>query len=239
MKPDKKFTKYLFKGDYHRQQLAVDLFNFNAYLALRYQKIIDLIPQNKPLKLLDVGCGEGVLLSLIKKTTKAQVYGIDPQADQLIFPPDLKIKSASAYQLPFENNFFDYIISAEVIEHLTKPDRMLTEVVRVLKPQGTAIITTPIKLTTVPSDKMHVKEYTPLELKNFLKPYFNQVTIKTSHSAWQKKLYLKTLFRIGRFHFDLFRWLINACVLVFNFNPFALPTKQPSQQLAVLKQPKK
>ncbi|MDO8620904.1 MAG: class I SAM-dependent methyltransferase, partial [Candidatus Levybacteria bacterium] len=45
--------------------------------------------------------------------------------------------------LPFEDGYFDLIWCTDVIEHLYKPDFLISEIDRVLKKGGTSIITTP------------------------------------------------------------------------------------------------
>jgi len=233
MKKDKKFTKYQERGAYHQQQMKRSIFTFNAFVHLRYQQVLKLIPKNRKIKLLDVGCGEGALLSLIKQKTKASVVGIDPEVESFKSINSLKIIKGSAYKLPFKPSSFDYIISTEVIEHLSQTKKYLLEINRVLKPKGRLIITTLVKLSETPEDKMHVKEYTPLELKNLLNQYFDKVTIKTSHPAWLKKLYTFTFVKISKYHLDIFRWLINLIVLTIKSNPFNLKLGQLSQQIAI------
>jgi|APSaa5957512535_1039671.scaffolds.fasta_scaffold05898_6 SAM-dependent methyltransferase len=44
--------------------------------------------------------------------------------------------------LPFEDNSFDYVISDQVLEHITMPEQAIKEALRVLKPNGIAIHTT-------------------------------------------------------------------------------------------------
>ena len=82
--------KYKTKGlDYHYQQInKSSLFNFNAFLLARYQNHIDLIIKNikkhfkktKTLEILDLGCGDGVLLYLLKqqlKNYRINLHGLD------------------------------------------------------------------------------------------------------------------------------------------------------------------
>jgi len=45
--------------------------------------------------------------------------------------------------LPFNENLFDTIICIDVIEHVTNPHQMIGELVRVLKPEGVLILSTP------------------------------------------------------------------------------------------------
>ena len=224
MTKDKQFIKYQQRGDYHSRHISQSIFNFSAFVNHRYHQVLQLIPKNKKIKLLDIGCGEGVLLSLIQQKTKASVVGLDPETKSFNPINNLKIIKGSAYKLPFKSNSFDYVISTEVIEHLARVNKYLSEIKRVLKSSGSAIITTPVKLTSKPKDKMHLKEYTPKELKNLLDQHFRQVALKTSHPVWLKNLYSFSLFKIGKYHFDLFRWFINILAIVFHFNLFMIKT---------------
>ena len=229
------FNKYQKRADnYHWQQISRDLFRFNAYVAARYQQVIKLIPQNPRQKILDIGCGDGVLLSLIKN---AALYGVDLDQTSLDYAAT-KVKAkfllASADKLPFKANFFDVVLATEIIEHLDQPKLMLMEIQRVLKSDGRLILTTPVKQSGKLTDQLHVREFSSAELKNMIQIYFHHITIYQSHPLWLKKLYTLTLFKFGCFHFDLFRWLINALTLVAGYNLFNCHCGQLSQQLVLV-----
>ncbi len=46
-------------------------------------------------------------------------------------------------QLPFKNEMFDTIISIDVLEHIPNPEKFVSEILRVIKPGGTVILSTP------------------------------------------------------------------------------------------------
>lgn len=50
---------------------------------------------------------------------------------------------ADAHKLPFPDCTFDSYVAMEVLEHLKSPEEAATEIWRVLKPNGTAIISIP------------------------------------------------------------------------------------------------
>lgn len=57
--------------------------------------------------------------------------------------PNLEYRVEDALNLSFEDNSFDLLISVDVIEHVGRPERMVEEASRVLKPGGVALITFP------------------------------------------------------------------------------------------------
>ncbi len=96
-------------------------------------------------KILDLGCGDGQ--HAMTASHYGKVWAID-YSDEIIKTaaqryPDINFYHASAYNLPFEDNFFDFIYSVDVIEHLEEPRKMVSEAKRVLKPNGILIIQTP------------------------------------------------------------------------------------------------
>ncbi|MEM2512589.1 MAG: class I SAM-dependent methyltransferase, partial [Ignisphaera sp.] len=76
-----------------------------------------------------------------------EVYGvdIDEQAVALARKRGIEayIADLSKDSLPFPNEFFDLVLSLEVIEHLANPDNMLKEAYRVLRKGGYLLISTP------------------------------------------------------------------------------------------------
>lgn len=244
MNKEKTFTKYHLRSpDYHWQQVSRSIFRFNAYVMSRYQQVVDLISKHKKPSILDIGCGDGVLLWLISQRSHARLFGIDTDQTSLkaarraLADRGVKatLKQANAYQLPFSPRSFDVVVATEIIEHLANPDKMLTQIKSVLKPNGKAIITTVVKLQASPEDKMHVQEYSQEELQRLLKKHFNSVKISRSHPVWLKKLYLLSICRCNRFYFQPFRWLINTLVLLTGYNPFKSLPGSSSQQLAICK----
>ncbi len=73
------------------------------------------------------------------------------------------------------NNYFDFVISFQVIEHIKNDQEFVNEIHRVLKPNGKLIVTTPNKKTSLTRNPWHVREYTINELDNLLKSQFCSV----------------------------------------------------------------
>lgn len=95
---------------------------------------------------LDVGCASGYMISEISKNfPDAKYYGIDIYDKAIEYAkkiyPGINFKVASADKLPFKANTFDVILFYETIEHVENPKDCLLEIKRVLKKEGTLILT--------------------------------------------------------------------------------------------------
>lgn len=95
-------------------------------------------------KLLVIGCGDGNELEYISTETLV-AFDLSHNAVRKAKSQmsDGLYMQASGMELPFPDGTFDAILTSEVIEHIIEPERMMTEIVRVLAPQGSVIISTP------------------------------------------------------------------------------------------------
>lgn len=100
---------------------------------------------NKKHKVLDLGCGTGDFLRLIKKNNN-QIEGLEisKKVASIGIKRGLKIKIADlSKKFPYSKNTFDTITAGEIIEHIYDTDFFLEEIKRILKPNGNVIISTP------------------------------------------------------------------------------------------------
>ena len=107
----------------------------NSYLKSKRNNLI-----------LDAGCGTGLLIK--KLSTFGEVWGIDTSSEALKLAKKnniTKIKKASVEKIPFKDNYFDAIVSIDVLYHKeVKSDLVaLMEFKRVLKPGGILIVKNP------------------------------------------------------------------------------------------------
>ena len=91
-----------------------------------------------PARLLDVGCGEGIVTErLARQLNTATTVGVDADDGRLRDEwerrrlDNLSFTTASAYDLPFGNDDFDLVCALEVLEHLERPHDALREMARV------------------------------------------------------------------------------------------------------------
>lgn len=107
-----------------------------------YHEILDIYTKEDT-RILDVGCGHSDLLKQVHNKT-LHTYGIDPDKKALGKNKFIKNKVVgSADNLPFQNNFFDLVISSWVLEHLENPGKVFQGIYRVLRPGGKVIFLTP------------------------------------------------------------------------------------------------
>lgn len=94
--------------------------------------------------MLDVGCGPGIFLVEAKKRGW-KVYGTEYTDKQVEYLNDRDIKTfkGKLTDEAFEPDFFDVIISSEVIEHINNPLEEMQHFNRLLRKGGLVYITTP------------------------------------------------------------------------------------------------
>jgi ubiquinone/menaquinone biosynthesis C-methylase UbiE len=115
---------------------------------------VKLLGNIKDKKILDIGCGGGIHAKLLA-AKGAKVIGIDnvPKSIELakIESPKSKFFVGDVEKLPFKSNQFDIVFSAMVIGHLKNWNKVLGEVNRVLKKNGTFVFSvhTPFKEVSV------------------------------------------------------------------------------------------
>ena len=130
---------------------------------------------------LDIACGAGYGSKIINSGGATKVLGLDISKETIDYAKNnftdknIEFYCQAADDLPFDNEYFDLIVSFETIEHLKDDvrDDYLKEIFRVMKPGAELIISTPNKLVTSPNsvkplNKYHFKEYQLKEFKNTL-----------------------------------------------------------------------
>jgi len=91
-------------------------------------------------RVLEVGCGTGSHIRLLTAATNCQGWGVDPSEEMIRQEQSggkVQFVSGTAEELPFENRFFSFLFSVDVIHHLMSTTSYFREAFRVLKPSGT------------------------------------------------------------------------------------------------------
>jgi SAM-dependent methyltransferase len=128
--------EYAARGDYHREpDPSWDY--YPTYLAKidAVRGWLDALPDKT--RVLDAGCGEGVLVGEYAK--RLAIEGVDPN-----YSSD-HVRSGSLTALPYADGTFDRALCLDVLEHLTfeEQPRALAELRRVLAPGGELLVSVP------------------------------------------------------------------------------------------------
>ena len=131
--------------------------------------------------MLEVGCGEGRGVQLLANKAKSycavdKIEGVVAELSRSF--PQHEFKQSIVPPLPFKDDLYDFIVSFQVIEHIKKDRLFLQEIFRVLKPGGTALITTPNKVKSLTRNPWHIREYTSKELHSLCNEIFDEVDLK-------------------------------------------------------------
>lgn len=150
-------------------------------------------------KLLDIGCGNSPFRPLLdSKRTQYQGIDVKRAASFGYCNPDTVYYDGTI--IPFPDNSFDAALCTEVLEHVSEPTPFISEMHRILKPGGLAIVTLPW------SARFHYQpydyhRYTPSMLQQIFNP-FRECTIKprgTDFSSIASKVvvaYVRNLLRL-------------------------------------------
>jgi ubiquinone/menaquinone biosynthesis C-methylase UbiE len=95
-------------------------------------------------RVLEVGCGTGVLTRMIARwPSVGEVVGVDPAPsllrrarDLAAGIPNIRFEEADGRSLPFDPLSFDVVVFDSTLSHVPEPERALAEARRVLRPLG-------------------------------------------------------------------------------------------------------
>ena len=153
---------------------------------------------------IDCACGDGTGADHFAAAGAVTVLAFDNDPDAVAsaasrFGRDnLRFAVADATALPLGDSTADLYISLETIEHLPDATAFLREVVRVLRPGGTFVCSTPNRTVTYPGatlrtrpwNPFHVREYSEPEFVELLGRYFGRVELygQNRQSGWYTRL---------------------------------------------------
>lgn len=131
-----------------------------------HEYIVAKVPHHAN-KILDVGCGSAWVAQNFLKKNK-YIFSLDISINNPL-KAITKYTSekhfgitADSYFLPFRSNSFDAVIASEIIEHVVSPEEFVSELLRVLKKDGSLIISTPYKEIIQKTLCIHCNNETPI-----------------------------------------------------------------------------
>ncbi len=128
-------------------------------------------PHNKKgTKILDVGCGTGLILESLRG--EGELYGVDVSNFALRLcnlRGEFKLKKMNAEHLNFPKEFFDVIILSDVIEHVKNDRGVIEGCYTILKKGGIVIVTIPAHKYLWNADDARLKHYRRYEKDMLIK----------------------------------------------------------------------
>lgn len=98
-------------------------------------------------RVIDVGCGSGDFLKIIRGNCGGEIHGVDFSAASIDrcrqIMPEGRFAIGDIYGLDYESGYFDVVICMETLEHLEAPEAAFRELRRICRNGGTIIITVP------------------------------------------------------------------------------------------------
>ncbi|MDQ8046159.1 MAG: methyltransferase domain-containing protein [Solirubrobacteraceae bacterium] len=110
----------------------------NAHAVLSHE--LRALERPRP-TVLDVGCGRGEGLDFVRSVLpEAYWLGVDieqsAEVDERPLRPDAEFRSFDGIHIPVESDTIDLAYSQQVFEHVARPEPLLDDIARVLKPGG-------------------------------------------------------------------------------------------------------
>jgi len=146
------------------------------------KKVIQLIGENNPKKILDIATGTGDLAIMMAKLNPEEIVGLDISAGMLSVGEEkiaernlsklIKMVLGDSEKIPFLDNYFDAITVSFGVRNFENLDKGLKEILRVLKPGGTFVVletAVPTKTPYKQGYQIHSKFVLPLVGKLFSK----------------------------------------------------------------------
>lgn len=143
----------------------------------------DLTRYYKGGRYLDIGCFNSPKPGQLADNSNNEIWAMD-HATAVVSKmkqiyPKVNYVVGDLYSTPFRNEYFDYIVAGEVIEHLEDPSAFINEVFRILSPNGIFALSTPfeegISQTIITPE--HLWGFSKEDIEGFLYPYTQDVEI--------------------------------------------------------------
>jgi SAM-dependent methyltransferase len=149
-KTDAEFDE--FAGDYRQAQddyLWLSGETSEYFAEYKVRQLLEWLPQlqNEKLKILDFGCGDGLMTEYVRRYfLYAEIFGADVSAKSVELAAQnfkgIEFSHISTNQLAFAPNSFDLVLSAGVFHHIPEAERQhwAQQLHAVLKPGGICVI---------------------------------------------------------------------------------------------------
>ena len=153
------------RPDPHRRNVGVyeDRWSSRRVVQLRPHLWRHLATRLRGAHVLEIGSG-------LRPTAPARgsfFVESSPRALRALVRAGGRAVQTGGWQLPFRDGAFDAVFALELLEHVDEDERLLSEIVRVLRPGGIALISVPLHMSlwsAIDDACAHVRRYEPEEL---------------------------------------------------------------------------
>jgi len=140
----------------HNEEYAEFLANWDANFYAKYADTLQ--PGRAGGRALDIGCGVGQVVARLAEAG-FEAHGVDVSEPSIArarkFSPRCQVYDGR--RLPFADDFFDSAGALNVLEHVDQPEDFLREAVRITKPGGKLVISSPNFLRAIGFRDYHPK----------------------------------------------------------------------------------
>jgi len=120
---------------------------FSNLMVKKVEKIIRIAKIKNNSKILEIGCGTGILLNILSNNKSLKLYGID-LTKEMLDEAKIKLKNKASLILCsvrhikryFNQNYFDYIMLEDVFHHLPEHKKVIKDISLLLKKGGKLVI---------------------------------------------------------------------------------------------------
>ena len=125
-------------------------------------------------RILDVGCGNGGILRYLKSRGFEDLHGLEISryAVERLARDGIHMHYGALPEIPLPDQSYDVVIASQVLEHLIPRRRFASELRRVLRPRGSALIFVPDNCLGPIDEPEHVIKYDARSLRRFLTRHF-------------------------------------------------------------------
>lgn len=159
------YNRYYETNAYYASAEMIGSAGLSESEKARNLKIVEILTEflsPKDACLMDVGCGQGLILRELYNSGFSNLHGIDPSETTSVIAaaiPGISAKQGNAYDIPYPDGSVDLLLYCHVFEHLTSLSSAIKEASRVLKPNGLVFIEVPVASAYPTGPGNHLEEY--------------------------------------------------------------------------------
>ena len=173
------------------EKLFVNSISHSQQVSQHAERLLNLVDFKAGQKYLDIGCGNGAAAIHLAQKYHLDVTGIDVDPDQIQLAKaqsqgldKVHFLTIDGTQLPFEAGQFDIVFTNKVTHHIPNWREALTEMLRVVKPDGYLIysdLVLPLPLARL--GEVVAGKWVGFPTKNELEATLKERDFITVHSA--------------------------------------------------------